>query len=61
MIIITPNGKFKTFTPICNNNSEWNPAITISTYLITIIGYMNSDEIGDDCIQTSDDEKRILA
>jgi ubiquitin-conjugating enzyme E2 J2 len=62
----TPNGRFQPNMRICTNFSDyhpelWIPSWTVSTIIVGLISFMNSDEITAGAIRTTDLQKRQLA
>ena len=58
VMMITPNGRFQPEKKICMSMSDyhpesWSPAWSISTVLIGLVSFMNSEEASTGCIVTS--------
>ena len=62
----TPNGRFAPNKRICTNFSDyhpelWIPSWTVSTIIIGLISFMDSDEVTAGAIRTTDSQKRLFA
>lgn len=66
IIMWTPNGRFAVNKRICTNFSDyhpelWIPSWTVSTIIVGLISFMNTDEITAGAIRTTESQKRQLA
>jgi len=66
IMMLTPNGRFKTNTRLCLSISDyhpdtWNPAWSVSTILTGLLSFMVEKNPTMGSIETSDAEKRALA
>ncbi|TIC33206.1 UBC-like protein [Wallemia mellicola] len=62
----TPSGRFKPNTSICTSFSDfhkdtWNPMLSVSTILTSLLSFFNEDAVGTGGMTTSDEERRRLA
>ncbi len=66
IIILTPTGRFEVGKKIClsytaYHQETWNPMWTISTMLPGFVSFMYTNENTVSAVQTSDEEKKIIA
>ena len=66
IVMLTPNGRFKTNTRICLSMSDfhpetWSPSWNISSVLVGLVSFMITDEITTGCERRSDEERRKYA
>ena len=66
IMMLTPNGRFKTNTRICLSMSDfhpetWSPSWSISKVLIGLVSFMTTEELTTGCERKSDEERRKLA
>lgn len=63
IIMWTPNGRFAPNKRICTNFSDyhpelWIPSWTVSTIIVGLISFMNTEEITAGAIRTTETQKR---
>ena len=66
IIMFTPSGRFKTNTPICMSFSNfhpelWNPAWGVSTIIIGLISFMNTEDMTTGGMRASYNERKAFA
>ncbi|ODV96424.1 hypothetical protein PACTADRAFT_49775 [Pachysolen tannophilus NRRL Y-2460] len=66
IMMVTPNGRFKTNTRLCLSMSDfhpdtWNPSWSVSTILVGLLSFMTGDEATTGAIRTDDDFKKNCA
>ncbi|CAN6641899.1 ubiquitin-conjugating enzyme E2 6 [Trichomonascus vanleenenianus] len=62
----TPNGRFKVNQRLCLSISDfhpdtWNPAWSVSTILMGLLSFMNTNEITAGSMESTEEEKRTFA